>query len=173
MTIHASPPRILLACAVSLALLAGCGEDEPAVPEQAAKPAPTKPAPPKPAPSKPTPMVSPSPPKSVVEQLAVRVELPDWYPSDAPMYPGAKLSRVGWEGSKVSGVFSTDDGSEEVSAWMNDFLASENWRNVTMVEIPNGVILQARQGGRGLTVMVTPILSGGETVTLINVLSDP
>ena len=75
--------------------------------------------------------------------------------------------------TKVSGVFSTDDGSEEVSTWMNDFLASENWQNVTMVEIPNGVILQARQGGRGLTVMVTPILSGSETVTLINVLSDP
>jgi hypothetical protein len=174
MTIHASRLRTLLACAASLALLAGCSaDDEPAKPEPVVQKPTAKSAAPKPARPAPAPVVKREPPKTISEQLEGQVEAPDWYPSDAPLYPGAKLNRVGWAGSRVSGIFSTTDSTDDVSSWMTDFLASENWRNVTQVDMPNGKVMQASKSGRTIAVMVSALDSDGTKVTLVNVAADP
>ena len=83
------------------------------------------------------------------------------------------MNRVGWVGSRVSGIFSTSDSPDKVAAWMNDFLASENWQNITSVDMPNGTVMQGQKGGRALAVMVSALDSGGEALTLVNVAADP
>jgi len=161
-------PALLIAVGVS-SLLIACGGDEPT------KPAPT-PTPPTAATTpKPSPAVKPPIPKSVMEQLEVEVEVPEYYPKDVPVYPGSKASQAGWDRGRITAVFSTPDSVADVATYMNDFLDAQGWEDVQNMEIVDGTIVQGtkRASDRGISLLLTRVEEEGGSATLIVVATDP
>jgi hypothetical protein len=157
----------VLIAALAIGLYTGCGEDE------ATPPAPPSPAvPPAPAPE---PVVKVQPPQSIKQQLEQSVDLPDFYPKDAPVYPGAKASSVGWQGSRVSAVFSTSDPTDQVVAQTRESLESQGWSDIQSADLPNGQVLQGYKHDeeRKIMALISSVEEAGEKVTLIAVATDP
>jgi hypothetical protein len=172
MNISAHGMRLALTGALALVLFSGCGgcgEEEPASSPQKAV-APTPAPTPKPRVTQP----AQTPGASIAAQIKKSVKLPPYYPSDAPVYPGAKANSLEQAGGRISAVFSSTDSADTVTSWMNDFFASEGWENVTSNEVPSlGTNMQGSKGGRRLSVLVASADADGETVTLFMVATDP
>ena len=160
---------LLIAVGVASLLIACSSEEEPAEPAPAPTPptTATRPAP--------TPAVKPAIPKSVMEQLEVEVEVPEFYPKDAPVYPGSKASKAGWHQGRVTAVFSSSDQLADVVAYMNDFMSAQGWEDIQNMEIVDGSIVQAstRADDRSISVLLTWVEEEGGSATLIVVATDP
>ena len=157
---------------VGAGLVIGCSCEEPPKP----KPAPTKPQAQKPAPvPAPEPAAEAEPFPSPQEQLEHRVEIPDHYPDDALIYPGAHASAVVTKDGRLSVIFSTQDTNEAVVAYTTDFLGSAGWENTSVNTIPNGTIISAdKRSSRSIVVLVSEIADdGSDGVTMIAVAVDP
>jgi len=155
---------------VAAGLGIGCSCEEPPKP----KPAPTKPQAQKPAPA-PEPAAETEPFPSPLEQLAHRGEIPDAYPDDALIYPGAHASAAVTKQGRLSVIFSSSDASEDVIAYTTDFLDSAGWEDTSVSTIPNGTIIRgSKKSSRSMVVLVSEISEeGGEGVTMIAVAVDP
>lgn len=161
--------RFLFGCLVAFAFVA-CGDDEPAKPAappaaesaaQARQPVPRSQREKLPAPS-------------VSESLAARVELPDYYPKDAPVYRGAKANSAGWQSGRVNAVFSTPDDPSKVSSEVQSSLRSNGWTEIVEAEMVSGVVVQAAKDDRAISALISRMEEGtpGE-VTMIMVAVDP
>jgi hypothetical protein len=160
---------LLLVVLLVAGLFVACGSDEPApdASKTAAK------APPKPA-MKPKAQQKKLPEPSVAEALRARVKLPDYYPKDAPVYDGATTNSVGWQSGRVSAVFTTGDGPDEVSSELQDSLRDNGWEDIVEAEMVNGVVVQAAKDERGISALISLMEKGpSDEVTMIMVAVDP
>jgi hypothetical protein len=120
--------------------------------------------------------VKPLVPKTAMEQLEVEVELPDFYPKDAPVYPGSKTNRAAWHFGQVTAVFSTTDPLADVLVYINDFVSAQGWQNIENIEFGDGgSIVKGVKGmdGRSISVMLTKREGEGRSATMIVVSTDP
>jgi len=108
------------------------------------------------------------------EQLRERVELPDSYPSDAPVYPGTEPSQVSKNSKgRMTATFGTDDSPEKVMEYMVGYLPGAGWSLLGQHDIPGGQLVQATKGERLVSVLVSRVEEGRETaITLIAISVD-
>ncbi|MGQ9574010.1 MAG: hypothetical protein ACUVUC_01705 [Thermoguttaceae bacterium] len=89
--------------------------------------------------------------------------LPDGFPEDAPIYPGAKLttSMTLPEGMQVS--LQTADAAEKVSAFYKERLKAGGWELKATMDTGQAIMLLAEKEGRNLQTMIG---REGQTTTL-------
>ena len=168
--------KLLHACAplLVLALFIGCSDSEE--PSQTAAMTETqKAAPPKVVAKVPKQMIpAKGPRKTLKEQLDTEVDIPEGYPADAPVYPNAKTNTAKIQNGRMTAVFSTPDGPDQVTGFAETYLSGNGWSDVQRAEFPGGgEMLQGYKGRRSLSVLVTTLEAEGETVTLMAVTADP
>jgi hypothetical protein len=162
-----NPLFVAIFAAIACVLLVACGGEEPA---PAKVPTPTTPATPTAA-QKSKARTMPVP--TTQELVNTRVELPDFYPEDAPVYSGAQANSVAWESGRVAAVFTTSDSPSEVSEKLQAELDSKGWQDIITAGGANGVVVQAGKDERGISALVSETDSGGKPVTMIMVAVDP
>ena len=103
------------------------------------------------------------------------VDLPDNYPSDAPVYPGSKPSQappapVG----RVGVIFRSYDDPAQIQQYMDQELPRLGWQVVVSDELPNGILVQGTKGDRLMSVVVSIFDKGQPSeVTMIAITTDP
>jgi hypothetical protein len=139
----------LLVCAIALGSIAvACGSDEPGAPEPAATPADptqlmTEPAPP--AAATPGPADESNPEAVLAEGV-----IPEGFPSDVPVYPGAEIGpSMTTPGLGVFATFGTGDAVEPILTYYRTELAKNGW---SVVDTPAGDGIDGTKGGRALQV---------------------
>ena len=143
----------LLVCAIALGSIAvACGNEEPGAPEPAASPAePTQPAP-ESAPSAaatPGPAEAGDPDPTLTEDA-----LPEDFPSDVPIYPGAKIGpSISMPGEGVFATFQTDDAVDAILTHYRSELAKNGW---SVVDTAEGDGLEGTKGGRSVDLRARP-----------------
>jgi hypothetical protein len=136
----------LLACGIALASIGwACGGDEASSPEPAASPGepaqaqPGEAAPPAAAPSDLAP-----------EATATDGVIPEGYPSDVPVYPGAKPgSAMSMPGLGVFATFASDDAVEKILEHYRSELSKGGW---SVTDSPDGGGVDATKGKRSVQV---------------------
>ena len=154
----ATSRRIRTACAASIialfGLALGCGgaEDSASTPAAPAAEAPKKAAPPTP----------PPPAAKVVER-----ELPENFPKDIPLYPGAQSERsLGIPGGPTLAAFSSSDSPETVLAFYIAKLSGDGW----MIDDEGGgrSALKATKGKRAINIRVDAKSSGETAIAIVS-----
>lgn len=110
--------------------------------------------------------------RTIQEELKVKQELPDYYPEDAPVYPGSLPSSIRTAGSMVTLGFGTKDSVAQVIDFMESDLNSNGWTVLPSQEMPNGTLFQGTKNGRTITVLVagvTPDPGGDSTMMMVSV----
>ena len=110
--------------------------------------------------------------RSIQEELQVKQEIPDYYPEDAPIYPGSLPSNIRTQGSTVTLGFGTKDSPDEVVAFMESDLGSNGWTILPRQELPNDTLIQGTKDGRSITVLVVglpPEPDGEATMMMVSV----
>jgi len=155
----------------------GCGgQDEPGEREPLAEVTPSAERPKYKVP----PTVPGMPPKAtekartIQEELKVKQEVPDYYPEDAPIYPGSLPSSIRTQGSTVVLGFGTKDSADQVVDFMESDLNSNGWTVLPGQEMPNGTLIQGTKNGRSITVLVAglapdPDGDGESTIMMVSV----
>jgi len=152
-------PLIGGACAFAIA----CGGDEPTKPAAKSAKAPM-----------PRSQRERLPEPSVKDTLAADIDLPDYYPDDAPIYRGATVNSSGWQSGRVNVVFSTADAPSDVSGDVQSSLRSKGWGEIVEAEMVNGVVVQAEKGSRSISALISRMEGGtGDETTMIIVAVDP
>ncbi|MCS5638390.1 MAG: hypothetical protein NZ990_17895 [Myxococcota bacterium] len=152
-------------------LLWGCGGDEAPEPE----PTPASPAESSGAPESPVPadvIMPPLPsdrPRTVTDELAIKIEMPDFYPADAPVYPNTPPSKAFVTGNRINLMFGTSDSVAQVLDFLTDELPRLGWNNASVQRMSNSVSVEATKSGRRLAVMLTEFQDGSKDSTLIAV----
>ena len=145
---------ILLAATGFCALIVACGGDE-----APSAPAPSAESVPAPAAQKfvePTmPPIPSARPSNIGEELAVKVEMPDFYPADGPVFPGTSPSKVFVDGNKINVMFGTSDSPEDVLEFLNGELPRLGWDNAIVQRMSNSVTIEATKSDRSLTIMLS------------------
>ncbi len=153
----------LLVCALALASIAlACGKEESSAPTSAAAPAPQAAA----APAE-TPQAAPAAggDAEVVpgedggpDTVMTEGVLPQGYPSDVPVYPGATIgSSMSTPGLGVFATFNSDDAPQTVLSHYRTELAKGGW---SVVDTPDGNGVDGTKGNR--TVQVRARKAGGD-----------
>ena len=173
------PARFLLAIAALFFLALGCGGDD--------KPASSAPAASAPAEQEggatgsaaPSEIVMPLLPsserQSLSEGLAVKVEMPEFYPSDGPIYPDTPPSKYFVKGDAIHLMFGTPDSAAEVLDFMNQELPRLGWNNADTQRHKASISMQATKPGRKLSVLMSEVdrgLSSQTTLIAISITSD-
>ena len=158
---------ILLATIGFSGLLLACGgEDAPEAPSAPA--AQSQPAPEVHKSAEPVmPPIPSARPSNVEAELAVKIEMPDFYPADAPVFPGTAPSKVFVEGDKINIMFGSQDSVEDVLGFLNEELPRLGWDNHLVQRMSNIVTLEGRKGDRDLTIVLTHFSGDQENPTLI------
>lgn len=110
------------------------------------------------------------------EHLTREIALPDAYPDDAPVYPGAKVSSEAWHAGRLSVAWSSEDTVDEVRGHVSQQLRSKGWLGVTESEMDSGVMIDAAKDAeaRRISVMIAGIDEDmNDSLTLILVITDP
>jgi hypothetical protein len=165
---------------VILGLAVGCGGGEEPSPKSGTSPAQEQSA----APTgqeaeKPTAVVTPpTPPEpsiTPVQELRLDRELPDYYPNDAPRYPGSTASNFAQSpNGKANLLFGSDDPVDDVAIYMAKNLSENGWSTGESQPAPDGLMMQGNKGERTINIMIRRIDDGAsEPVTMIAVLVDP
>ena len=107
----------------------------------------------------------------IAADLRKQIELPDYYPADAPVYPGTRPSDAKiTENGHISAQFGTEDGAQQVVGFMRAKLPELGWTLGAETDMPGGFLLQGTNGDRRILVLISRI-KGGETgdITIIAV----
>jgi hypothetical protein len=154
---------VLVACA----FVAACGGDEKEVETAAQTPTQTQKQPALKSREK-------LPALSFAEELKIRVDLPNYYPKDAPVYAGAVTNKVEWQKGRVTALFTTKDAPSAVSETLKSTLTSNGWNNVVEAEMMDGSIVQAAKDERAISALVSVVEKGTPNqATMILVAVDP
>lgn len=94
-------------------------------------------------------------PSNIGEELAVKVEMPDFYPADGPVFPGTSPSKVFVDGNKINVMFGTSDSPEDVLEFLNGELPRLGWDNAIVQRMSNSVTIEATKSDRSLTIMLS------------------
>ena len=163
----------VLASVLVFGLVSCGGQEEPSQGEAASQAAEGRAEPAKPAYKEPptTPEMPPKAsdlPVTVAEQLKIKQEIPDYYPADAPVYPGSLPSSVRIQGSKVILGFGTAAPRSEVGYYMESDLSSQGWDVNPVQELPTGLLIQGTKDGRSISVLVASVDGDpGDETTMI------
>jgi len=171
------------ACAALVLLAMGCGGGDEELPDPTSRPAPEAPARAV-GDATPAPAPVPTPPgraerapgvPSVAEQLSEKIELPDFFPEDGPVYPGAEPSLAQQQANgRVSLMFGADASVEEAAKVMAEASEAKGWTIVAEDLIEDGIVSRATKEGRNLLVLTRVMREEGqEDVTLVAVSVDP
>ena len=146
----------------------GCGGDDSIASRSAA--APTESSPAKghadPADIK-MPPIAPNGPQSSAQQLAAKIELPAFYPSDAPVYPNTPPSKAFIKGEMVNLMFGTKDDANQVLDFMKSELPRLGWKDAVVERISNVSTMSATKSERELTILVTELDAGTPSQTTL------
>jgi hypothetical protein len=167
--------RALLLAASAATFLLACGEGTPTSPDPSqsvSKPAATNAVaertpnsgsvqPPK------MPPMPPRQPSTIAAELAQKIEMPDFYPSDAPAYPDTPPSKVFVNGDHVNVMFGTSDSGAAVVDFMAEEIRRLGWDNVDVQRMSAVVSIEAKKNSRDLTIVVTEINSGAPNQTTL------
>jgi len=141
----------LLACGIALASIGwACGGDESSSPAPASpsEPAPAEPAPGEAAP--PSAAQPAAPGDRAIDATATEGVVPEGYPSDVPVYPGATAgSAMSMPGLGVFATFESDDAVDKVVDHYRGELGKNGW-SVTDAAAGGGV--DATKGERSVQV---------------------
>lgn len=110
--------------------------------------------------------------RTIQEELKVKQEIPDYYPEDAPIYPGSLPSNIRHQGSTVTLAFGTKDAAAQVIDFMRSDLNSNGWTILPGQELPNGTLIQGTKDGRSISVLVAglaPDPEGESTMMMVSV----
>ena len=91
------------------------------------------------------------------------VSLPDGFPSDVPIYPGATITLTSETPQGMNVVLRTKDPAEKVRQFYQEKLKAEGWEIVATMNMPTGAMLQAKKGERSQTVITG---SDGQQTTI-------
>jgi hypothetical protein len=162
--------RVLLVAIAVAGLLLGCGSDE------APEPTPASPAASSEAPEAPMtppelimPAIPSDRPRTVTDELAIKIEMPDFYPADAPVYPNTAPSKAFVKGNLINLMFGTSDSVAQVLDFLTDELPRLGWNNASVQRMSNSVSVEATKVGRELIIMLTEFQDGSKDSTLIAV----
>jgi len=161
----------------------GCGADEE-LPDPAAQAKPAQLDKPVQATPAPAPQAMPQQDEAssaevaanVAARLGQTVDLPEFYPEDGPVYPGAKPSHVQQlPNGKVSVVFGTDTPVEEAAKVMSEASEAKGWTIASEDMIERGFLARGTKDGRNLMILTNRVSDGAEdeAVTLVAVSIDP
>ncbi len=156
----------------------GCGSDEPAHAPAASPAAPaSRPAPasPSPQPAKPARKADKAPvdPRTPGEQLRTRVAIPEYYPSDGPVYPGGTPSFEKLDGSKANLMFGTEDDVETAVSRIKGELKSRGWKVEPEMPADGAVLVSGTKGSRRAAVFISVVEKGSPSeITMIAVSVD-
>ncbi len=160
---------ILLVTTGFCASIVACGGDEAPPPASSATESPAAPVVVRKAPDAIMPAIPSRRPSTVEQELAAKVEMPDFYPADAPVFAGTPPSKVFVEGDKINVMFGTNDPLEGVLEFLNGELPRLGWDNAIVQRLSNSVTVQATKPGRELTIMLTEFENMKANSTLIAV----
>lgn len=160
---------LLLAAIAASGLLLACGEDKPSQPKPA--PAATSGSP---EPAPPSDIIMPPLPsevgqRTITGELAVKIEMPDFYPADAPVYPNTAPSKSFVKGDRINLMFGTPDSVEQVLDFLTDELPRLGWDNAAVQRMTNIVSIEATKPGREMTIVLTRFEGDPADSTLIAV----
>ncbi len=162
--------RLAAVCAgtIALALTTACGGDESQAPagDTAKSTTPTEAAPPAPAPKRER--------KTIHDELSEKLELPASYPEDGPVYPGSTVNVSDTRGSRLTTVFSTSDGLDEVTSWVEGDLRNQGWVGIEEQAMPNGTgkMVSGAKEGRRLSVLLSRLDAENKTLIAVSVNTD-
>ncbi len=165
-----------VALGLGLGLVLACGSDESSAPDPTPVPAespaavkseaqrsPAIPAIPATMPAIPPPLR-----QTISAELAAKIEVPDFYPEDGPIYPGTFPSKTFVNGNAVNLMFGTSDTPDQVLEFMTKEFPRLGWENAAVKRMSNVISIEATKPGRSLAVILTEVASGSpEQTTLI------
>jgi len=168
--------RGLLLMSAALGLILACGGDEEPVSKPAPTPRATQAESPPPAEAQgladtEMPPIPPIHAQTIAEELSVKIEMPDFYPSDGPVYPNTPPSKAFVKGDRINLMFGTNDGVNEVLDFLNADLPRLGWNNAEVERMSNIITIQATKPGRTLAVILTSIDSGKPSETTLIAIS--
>ncbi|HIJ65770.1 MAG TPA: hypothetical protein HPP77_07440 [Candidatus Hydrogenedentes bacterium] len=105
---------------------------------------------------------------AVAEQ---KVELPDGFPEDVPVYPGLKLSSVSRKGDTVTLQGATGDKTKDVSDRIGEGLEAEGWKKDMAMPQPGGqavMMLKYSKNGRTVSLVLTGTSTGTNVVMRVS-----
>jgi hypothetical protein len=143
---------VLLACAIALGSIAlACGSHERSTPQPSAKPPEPTQGAPAPAPSAaavPGGAGAEASPEALLKEGVV----PEGFPSDVPVYPGATAgSSLSTPGQGVFATFASDDPVDKVLSHYRGELAKNGW---SVVDTAQGDGVDGTRGNRSVSVRV-------------------
>src|SRR5262245_2585885 len=141
-----------LVCAIAVGSIAvACGSDETQTPAPEATPAQPGATEPAPGQTPPAPAAAPSAAEDDGAMPDVTLSegvLPDGYPSDVPVYPGANIgSTMTQPGLGVFSTFDTDDGVDGILTYYRSELAKNGW---SVVDSASGDGVDGTKGNRSV-----------------------
>jgi hypothetical protein len=108
------------------------------------------------------------------EELRSSVELPAFYPKDAPVYPGTNTVNAGERNGRVTAVFGSEDPADRVIDYVKAKLGTLGWGEITVDELVNGSLIHAQKQARSISVLVSTMDEGTEyELTMMVVAVDP
>jgi hypothetical protein len=107
---------------------------------------------------------------SLVRELDAKVDIPDYYPSDAPRYPGRRPStaRIMYDDS-VSVQYGLPDSVAKVNEWARAFLDENGWQIQDELSMSRGESMTAMKGERRLNIFISLVGTVDENLTLVSI----
>jgi hypothetical protein len=82
------------------------------------------------------------------------VALPEGFPKDVPIYPGAKVLTSVKTQDAMTVALQTSDQADKVSAFYKEQMKAGGWEIKTTMDMPQGTMLMGEKGGQALHAMV-------------------
>jgi hypothetical protein len=82
------------------------------------------------------------------------VALPEGFPKDVPIYPGAKVQTSMKSKDAMTATLHTPDDAAKVSGYYKEQMKANGWEIETTMDMPQGTMLAGKKGEEGLQVMV-------------------
>jgi hypothetical protein len=102
----------------------------------------------------------------------VTAAVPDNFPGDMPIYPGAQPAQgkgVEFEGAPQSAVqFVTNDALPDVHRFYSDELGAKGWTLDSDEETNAAVIIKATKGSCSSNILITPAEGGGSDIYIVS-----
>jgi hypothetical protein len=82
------------------------------------------------------------------------VALPEGFPKDVPIYPGAKVAASVKSQDGMHVTLQTSDAGSKVSDFYKEQMKAQGWAIDTTMDMPQGTMLMGNKSGQALHVMV-------------------
>ncbi len=112
--------------------------------------------------------------ENYTQSVGNKAELPPGFPSDMPVYTGARLVF----GQAAAGIFTvgwvTDNELGNIKAFYLQSLPAQGWKTESPIELGDKVIINASKGGRSVMLGLEPSTDaqvGGQTRISLNLTS--